>query len=32
MKREIFYAIVCEVSGICGAFVSKKEAKEYQSE
>lgn len=29
-KKEIFWAIVCEEAGICGAFVSKKEAREYE--
>lgn len=27
--KEIFYAVVCEEAGICGAFVSRKEAKEW---
>jgi hypothetical protein len=29
MKEKIFYVIVCEEAGICGAFCTKKEAKEY---
>ena len=31
-KKEIFYAVVCNVVGICGAFCSKKEAREFNGD
>lgn len=31
-KDKTFYALVCEESGIVGAFINKQEAKEYEQE